>query len=370
MRLLFTLLLIAGLQAQVEEQVLFASNTHDTHTFRIPALITATNGDLIAAIDARRDSGKDLMWERDIDIAIRRSTDNGTTWLPLEIVADFGEGKPASDPSLIVDRDTGTVFLFYNFMDQDAETTYKVGKHKRRGAFRFYVQRSTDHGASWSEAEDITDHLIPPERVGAFHFITSGRGCQLRDSTLLHMICRVGVGAAVFGSRDHGATWFISDTILTPANESKIIELSDGRWMVNARQDKKADCRAIHTSSDHGATWTTEATSPLVDAGCNASILRYSSTADGDDRDRLIFCNAASANARENLTVRISYDEGQTWSAGKVINPGFAAYSSLSVLADGRIGVFYEAAEHKENRFASFSLEWLTDGEDSTPAPR
>jgi Neuraminidase (sialidase) len=77
---------------------LFVSGTEDTHTFRIPALITAANGDLIAACDARRKSAADLIWVRDIDIVIKRSSDNGKTWSDMEVVCKYGDGKPASDP--------------------------------------------------------------------------------------------------------------------------------------------------------------------------------------------------------------------------------------------------------------------------------
>ena len=74
--------------------------------FRIPAIVTAPNGDLIAAIDERVPSCGDLKWSKDINIVIRRSRDNGQTWSDIETVADFPYGKSASDPSMIVDKIT------------------------------------------------------------------------------------------------------------------------------------------------------------------------------------------------------------------------------------------------------------------------
>ena len=65
-----------------------------------------------------------------------------------------------------------------------------------------------------------------------------------------------------------------------------------------------------------------------------------------------------------NLNVRISYDEGKTWSEGKTIYPGSSAYSSLTVLKNGDLAVFFEKDEHTKNEFVSFSLKWLTDGKD------
>lgn len=56
-----------------------AGMTEGVSCYRIPALITAPNGDLIAAIDERVPSCGDLKWSEDINIVVRRSTDNGDT---------------------------------------------------------------------------------------------------------------------------------------------------------------------------------------------------------------------------------------------------------------------------------------------------
>ena len=71
---------------------------------------------------------------------------------------------------------------------------------------------------------------------------------------------------------------------------------------------------------------------------------------------------------RENVTVYVSYDEGQTWPVSKCIVPYASAYSSLCVLPDGTIGLYVEekqeGATGYSTVFYNFSLEWLTDGED------
>ncbi len=108
----------------------------------------------------------------------------------------------------------------------------------------------------------------------------------------------------------------------------------------------------------------------LIDPACNASIIRYTSTADGYDHNRLLFSNAKSKNKRRNMTVRISYDEGKTWNEGKTIYAGDSAYSTLTVLENGDIGALFEKDDHKENVFVRFSLEWLTEGADSYEAPK
>ena len=62
------------------------------------------------------------------------------------------------------------------------------------------------------------------------------------------------------------------------------------------------------------------------------------------------------------MTVRISYDEGRSWTEGKTIYKGGSAYSSMTILANGDIGLFFEKDDHKENVFVRFTLEWLTGG--------
>ncbi|BCX48057.1 hypothetical protein HAHE_19650 [Haloferula helveola] len=344
----------------LEKKDIFVSGTEDTHTFRIPAIVTATNGDLIASCDARRNSAGDLIWVRDIDIVVKRSSDNGKTWGPMETVIDYGDksvGKPASDPSFVVDRETGDIFCFYNFMDQ-----VKAPKE-----FRLHMQKSGDHGKTWSEPVDLTDDIAKPEWKMDFKFITSGRGIQRRNGQLLHTLVNLKRGLHLFGSSDHGKTWSFIDTPVTPANESKVIELADESLMINSRLNGKG-FRGVHRSADNGKSWSFEVDETQVDPGCNGSILRYTSIEGGYEKNRLLLCHANSPRGRKNLVVKISYDEGITWSAGKVIDPGPAAYSSLTICKDGTIGVLYEPG-YQAIRFARFTLEDLTDGEDSLAIP-
>ncbi len=329
-----------------------ASNNEAIACYRIPALITACNGDLVAAIDERVPSCNDLRGSRDINIVIRRSQDNGKSWSEIEKVIDFPDGKSASDPSMIVDEVTEEIFLFYNYMDLD----------KEKDVYYLHVLKSSDSGLSWSEPEDITTQIAKPEWHKDFKFITSGRGIQTREGKLLHCMVNLDSGMHLFGSDDHGLSWHLIDTPIAPANESKVVELADGSWMVNCRANGKSK-RFVHVSSDQGANWKTNPNPVLIDPGCNASIIRYASIKDGANKNLLLFCNANTKSRRENLTVRISYDEGQSWTEGKTIYPGSAAYSTLTVLENGDIGLLFEKDEYTENLFVSFSLEWLSDGE-------
>ena len=343
----------------ITHQDLFnASMVEGVSCFRIPAIVTAPNGDLIAAIDERVPNCGDLNRSGDINIVVRRSADNGKTWSGIETVVNFPLGLSASDPSMIVDRDTKEIILFYNYMDYE----------KERDIYYLHVVKSKDNGKTWSKPEDITKQIAKPEWHKDFKFITSGRGIQTKDGKLLHTLVNLSKGLFIFGSDDHGKTWYFIDTPIKPADESKIIELTDGTWMVNARVNT-GGMRYVHTSSDEGKTWNSRPEPKLIDPGCNASIIRYTAKADGYNKNRLLFSNAKMEKGRMNLTIRVSYDEGQTWTEGKTIYGGGTAYSSLTILKNGDIGVFFEKDDYKENTFVSFSLKWLTDGKDKFKKP-
>ena len=333
---------------------LFSTDSNqDVSCYRIPSLIMAQNGDLIAAIDERKINCGDLRTNKDINIVTRRSEDNGVTWSEIKTIVDLPMGESASDPSMILDKTTEKIFLFFNYMDLN--TNPEV----------YYLRyiSSNDHGRTWSKPIDITNQISKPEWNQDFKFITSGRGIQTQSGILLHTLVNLNNGLHVFGSKDHGETWFLIDSPIIPGDESKIVELVDETWMINSRVNKSG-LRFVHTSKDKGTTWNSKADSTLIDASCNASFIRYTSTKNGFLKNRLIFSNANSKNMRENLTIKISYDEGKTWKYSKSVYAGEAAYSSLSILKNGDIGVFFEKDNYKKNVFAKITLDWLTDGAD------
>ena len=349
---LFAAMQVVAAAAQndgISRQVLFAVDRNDTaravSCYRIPAITTAPDGSLIAAIDERVPSCGDLKWSRDINIVIRRSTDGGRTWGPVERVADFPDGQSASDPSLITDPVSGTVFLFYNFMDHD----------RAKDVYFFHVMRSTDNGQTWSEPEDITSQVAPEEWREDFKFLTSGQGTATRDGRLLHTMVNLQKGLHLIESTDGGRTWHLLPAAIVPADESKVIELPDGRWMVNSRVNE-GGCRYIHISDDKGRSWTSNPAPALPDPGCNGAIVHYPYY--GED-GCLLFVNAADPEQRRNLTLRYSLDGGLTWSSGLTVVEGDAGYSDIAVLPSGEVAVFYERDGYAVNEIALVTPEML-----------
>ncbi len=316
------------------------SMNSEVFCYRIPSLVATTNGTLIAAIDERNNSCGDLKWNRDINIVIRKSFDDGKTWTKIEKIVDYPFGRSASDPSMIVDKKTNEIFLFFNYMDLD----------NAKDIYRFMVIKSSDNGENWSKPVEITNNIIKKGWEKDFMFITSGRGIQTKDGTLLHCLVNLNKGTHVFGSKDHGKSWFLIDTPLNPGDESKIIELSNGNWLVNSRVNSN-DSRYSHISKDNGQTWATYKNKDLQDPGCNASLVKYD--------ELLLFTNAFDSKYRKNLSLSISEDQGRTWAKNQTIYTGESAYSSMTKLKNGDIGVFFEKDNYTKNVFVRIPKSWL-----------
>ena len=326
----------------VYKELFNAENNPEVSCYRIPSIITATNGDLIAAIDERVPSCGDLKWSRDINIVIRKSSDNGKTWGKIEKIIDYPLGQSASDPSMILDKQTNTIFLFYNYMDLDNQKDIYYLK---------YIS-SNDNGKSWSKPVDITNQISKENWKNDFKFITSGRGIQTKKGTLLHCLVNLQKGTHVFGSNDNGKTWFITETPTSPGDESKIVELNDGSWMVNSRVNKLG-YRYSHFSNDDGKTWISKKEESIIDPGCNGSLIRYSH----GEKNLLLLTNINNKKERKEIVLRYSIDEGKSWSNPKIIYNGEAAYSSMTVMENGNLGLFFEMDNYTKNVFTSISIK-------------
>ncbi len=334
-----TLQLFVFGQSEVDKhefELLFKSSNTDGSCYRIPAIATMPNGDIIALCDQRIGSCGDLKFNKDINIVMKRSKDNGKTWSEMDTLVDYPYGQSASDPSLIVDEQTGCVFLFYNFMDLVEEP----------GVFYLKYVKSCDNGNTWSKPVDISSQITKAEWHNDFKFITSGRGLQVKSGKLLHTLVVLNKGVFVFYSNDHGDTWSFNDVPVKPADESKIIELSNGEIMINSRANGLG-YRYIHLSNDDGKTWKSFCDSSLNDPGCNASILNYN--------DTLLFANLDSNTKRQNLSLKLSSDNGKTWKILRTIYPESSAYSSICRLPGGGIGVLFEKDDYTEIVFVKIT---------------
>lgn len=331
------------------------------HTFRIPSLVTTTNGTLLAIGDGRLDSNADV--PNKINFYIKRSTDNGTTWGDDIIITNTEYG---GDACTIVDKTTGRVFIFYAY-SKNKNIFQSDGNPNSDNCLKSQYIYSDDDGLTWSTPIDLTADLY--KSGDNSYWASGGNGIQLRNGNLVIPIAVVRSGliyGSLLYSTDHGNTWKRSSTnSFEKFDENTIVELNDGRIMVNARNHYGTATRLITYTSDLGSTWepyTFDDT--LIDPICQGNILRYTSTLDGASKNRILFSNPGNKGARIDGTLRISYDEGATWAYSKLYQKGDSNYSCITILPDGKIGILYEV-NHSLLRFKRFSLEDLTDGTDA-----
>lgn len=361
-----------GAGLALEQVDIFRAGEGGYHTYRIPSLIVARDGTLLAFCEGRKRGRSD---SGDIDIVLRRSFDNGASWEQMQIVAEDGPNT-VGNPCPVVDRDTGTIWLLMTRnLGEDTESEIVDGRSK--GTRTVWVTGSDDGGAHWTPMVEITSHVKKADWT--WYATGPGVGIQTRTGRLIIPCDHIVAGTKeyyshVIYSDDHGRTWRLGGSAGPGVNECQVVELENGTLMLNMRNynKKERNVRAVAESRDGGLTWSRlRYDRALVEPICQASLLRYT-VRPAFAKNRLLFSNPASTR-REKMTVRLSYDEGKTWPVAKVLHSGPAAYSCLAVLRDMTIGCLYERGDrhpYEKITFARFGLEWLTDGKDRLASSR
>ncbi len=379
--ILFSLLLpalqLTAAEPLFEKTEVFPPRLNGIARYRIPGIVVTQKGTVLAYAEARKNSSSD--WG-EIEIHLRRSTDGGKTWENSQKIAHTGarlEGNPrkaeggereqtVNNPVAIVDRETGAIEFLYciNYA-------------------RCYSMRSIDDGLTWSAPVDITASFEPFRAKVDWKVIATGpgHGIQIKSGRLVVPIWLAygkegdhgpSAAASIF-SDDHGKTWQAGDLCLPNEgdfgnpNETMITELSDGRVMLVSRSASKANRKIITTSPDGARNWTKPIFhEQLWEPICMASIAAHPSKP-----GTLIFSNPhtlkldkdgkevpVGRGKRENLSIKLSHDDGKTWPVNKTLDPGPSAYSDLAVLSDGTVLCLYEGKA--DVQVARFNLEWIT----------
>lgn len=333
---------------------LFTSGAGGYHTYRIPALIVAPRGTLLAFCEGRKTSPRD---DGDIDLLLRRSRDGGRTWEPPQVVYEEGGDAPVTigNPCPVVDRHTQTIWLACCRNNRDV-----------------LLLKSTDDGLTWSTPMDITASVKRPE--WGWYATGPGVGIQLERGThagRLVIPCdhdeqqegRRVMYSHTFFSDDGGRTWQAGESVAPHTDECQLVELADGTLLINMRnywgrdggRPDRGGRRAIARSRDGGQTWSDlsfDAT--LIEPMCQASLI---SVERPDGKRVLYFANPASSTTRHRLTLRASFDEGSTWPFEKLVDEGPAAYSALAWLGAGRLGLLYERDNYQYLTFRVIEVQ-------------
>lgn len=328
----------------------FKSGQDGYHTFRIPAVVRAANGDLLAWAEGRKNGRSDA---GDIDVVMKRSVDGGQSWGPMRLVQDEWTSPAApvtiGNPVPIVDHSEGAgagrVWLVFT-----------------RNNDRVFVTSSDDHGATWSPRREITASAKAPS--WGWYATGPGHGIQLERGTAAGYLIvpsdhrdQAGSrwGAHVLYSSDHGDSWRIGavdtrdeESPIHP-NENVAVELVDGRLYINARDQHGSSGanRAVAYSSDGGLSYDMPfaAEAQIMSPVVQNSAVRIASVDRGNDRNILAYCCPSHPSERRNLALLLSYDEGTNWRRFAIVHTGPAAYSDLVQLDDQRVGILYEAGE-------------------------
>ncbi|MFJ9153296.1 LamG-like jellyroll fold domain-containing protein [Streptomyces sp. NPDC102270] len=386
---------------EFEQQILFKADRDPGYAcFRIPAIVRTAGGTLLAFAEGRVLNCGDAT---DIDLVLKRSTDGGRTWGPLQVVSE-GAGDTHGNPTPIVDRATGRVLL---------AQTYNTGRTDS-GSCRVpcdrtpHLQYSDDDGRTWSVPRDLSDEILPPRRTswyatGPVHGIQLTRGRHagrlvfgVNAETWNGERSEMGVPpaggwgrvtgnhAALVVSDDGGAHWRVGATDSWPVaadgtfrqkpSELTVAERTDGSVLVGGREQDGTDLghRTQAVSPDGGDSFAApfRALPGLYAPQVQCATL--------DLGERVLLSCPADPDRRRTMTIRSSYDGGRTWDTpdrGTVVTADWSGYSDMAPVDEDTVGLLYEGGAvdaRDEIRFARFTEGWLTPrrGPDPTTPDR
>lgn len=355
----FLLVSLPAVAGEVEKTDLFRAGEGGYAVYRIPG-IAAVGDTLLAYCEARKHGGAD--WGH-IDIVMRRSTDGGRTWDAARKVvtppAD-AEQNPASPH-----RKAGEITVNNPVAIADGDAVHFLYCVEYN---RCFYTRSDDAGRTFTEPVEITGTFEQFRRHYDWKVIATGPGHGIRLSSgrlLVPVWLSTSTGGhahrpsrvATIYSDDRGRTWQAGDIVATPKlvnpSETAAVELSGGRVMLNIRHEGEPHHRAVVRGPDGAAGWGKVRFDPaLPEPVCMGSLVALG-------RDAILFSNPHNPTGRErkNLTVKLSTDDGATWSAARTLEAGQSAYSDLAVAPDGTIFCLYERA--KGLTLARFNRAWL-----------
>jgi len=346
--------------------------------YREQNVVVTNSGALVLIAQGRNESGwSDRSGQ---DLVCKTSTDSGRTWSGARLVVSHGK-KSICPNAAVYDRHAGRIHVLYNLFTWD----YTGVPKDIRGEMgdlncRQYHVTSDDDGRTWSEPRDISDMA---DTKGAVMVVGSGEGIQLARGPHRGRLIIAGgdfyKGKKVlcYYSDDGGEVWRRSQTVpwdgeMASASESKLAELPDGTLILHSRtfvsDGSKQRLRTRAFSTDGGLTWSKLANDPALECvSCNGSLIAVPHRMGAGGA--VLLSSMPVGPKRTHGTVYASLDGGKTWPIRRCLVPGEFAYSSLAVLPDGHIGLFYEARNHRDIKLVRFTLVWLIDGADAAAQP-
>lgn len=363
----------------------FTMGEDGSQFYRIPALVQAADGSLVAIADKRGNALGDL--PNIISVVAKRSTDGGKSWSSMVTIAQGNAtaGTTYGDAAAVLDEETGDIISVFVGNENYGSNCVGLWASNSNYPLRLYKSVSKDNGVSWSTPEDISDavyggiygaaskwiglfagsgsavQLKKGEHAGRLMFVVAARNDSNWGGTMSNY--------AVY-SDDHGATWQVSENAACAnGDEAKVVELSNGDVLMSIKNRNKGN-RLMAKSTDGGKTWTKAELNPnLLDPACNGDLVSYTH----GGVHYLLHSLPASNSTRENVTIYLSSDDGGKWEIKRQVYDGYSAYSTLQVLNDGTIGIIVEEGKWDSNlpgedgfdlAYYNVTLDWLLDGKE------
>lgn len=366
-----------SLPASLSDAQRLVSNTA-TDKYRIPAIATAPNGDLLVAYDERpTDNGNNGGDSPNPNHIVQlRSVDGGKTWSEPRYIhkgVETGAKVGYSDPSYVVDNETGTIFNFHvKSYDEGWPGSHTGSDHDDRSVVQAEVSTSRDNGWTWTHRTITADITADPSWKA--RFAASGQGIQIRHGPHAGRLVQQytikttseQIRAVSVYSDDHGETWRVGEPVGTGMDENKVVELSDGTLMLNSRVSDGSGFRKVAISSDGGQTWSgLHSDTSLPDSVDNAQIIRAFPNAEPSDPRARILLLSHSPNpvawSRDRGTISMSCDDGASWVSSRVFNESFVGYTTIAVQKNGTIGLLSEDENYGGIWYRNFTMNWVGD---------
>lgn len=386
--LLALLLLLVGavaLNAQTQTPIEVYTGDCGSQYYRIPAIVTASNGDLLFFNDNRKDNNSDVgrrgSNQNGIDLLVKclpyntTSQSYSTTFSsPLNITPSSTKTSGSycyGDPAVVADRESGEV-LVLTIGGAGASSGLWTGNKTS------FAIKSTDNGQTWGAPVQLSLPTVTTygSSVAGF-FFASGRILQSKvikkQGASYYRIYSAILSYEwdnekssytnrnrVFYSDDFGTTWNLlgSSYAQTSADEAKLEELPNGDLILTTR---KGGGRYINKftytdTATAAGSWGSCGQDFAFTDGCaiNGDMLTMIAYRVSDNQQvTLLLQSTATGSSRtdikifyheiDNNTTVDSLTSGWTPTSFTLPNTSvFGGYSAMTLQADDKIGVYYE----------------------------
>lgn len=336
-----------------EFNYIYNQGTDGFELYRIPAIVKSKSNTLLAFAEARKarsngDSG-------DIDLVVKRSSDNGKTWSKQITIWNDGQNTCGNPVPIVDDRGRIHLLMTWNFQtDKWGAITNGTGEDSRRP----YYTYSDDDGITWAQPVEITSSVKKEKwdwyATGPCHGLQIQKGIHKGRLVAPNYFTtresgKVTSYSHIIYSDDYGKTWKPGEpTPVGGVGECSVAEIGEGTLMLNMRADE-GFYRKSCTSIDGGLTWSSPQISiDQIDCKCQGSILSIGGA--------VFLSNAASATERINMTIKKSTDNGKNWKGQYTVYEGNSGYSDIVELSDSQIAIIYEGGEKRYTDGLAFKV--------------